>query len=165
MGAGRYFEETRIAFGRAPMASWLLVGIWLVYPVAVQTVLHPSDAVGFQDWLQGLTVPHEFTRRMLMAGELSALFGLVGLSLGMFVATIMLYRKAGFWFRLWPLVGLVSGFFGNLGWWIHKGYFDPVGALAGLAPLSLAVMIFALCDKLGRDFVFGKDAKAAQAGA
>jgi hypothetical protein len=152
---GRNFEETKEGFAVAGWRGWLLLALFMLYPVAVQTVLHPSDAVGFQYWLQGEPVPHLFTTHMLVAGELAALFSLIGLSLAVFVVTLLFYRKAGYWFRLWPLVGITVGGFGNLGWWFYTGHFDPFGALAGLAPLSLSVVIFAICDHLGRDFVMG----------
>jgi hypothetical protein len=158
-------RETKEAFATGGWRGGALVGTWLLYPVGVQMALHPWRSIQWQNYLQGLQVPYQFTMRQLVAGELSALFLLASLSLAMFLATILLYRKAGYWFRLWPLVGVTVGFFGNLGWWIATGHFDPLGALAGLAPLSLSVVIFAICEKQGREFVFGKDAKPATAGA
>jgi hypothetical protein len=165
LSAGKYCGHAKEAFTVGGWRGWWLIATWLSYPVCVATVLHPSDVIGFQDWMQGLAVPHEFTSQQQWAGELSALFALASFSLSMFMATVLLYRKAGFWFRLWPLVAVVVGLCGNIGWWIAKQHFDPVGALLGLAPLSLSVLIFAVCEKQGREFVFGKDAKPAKAGA
>jgi hypothetical protein len=167
LDVGKYIEDAKIAFAAGNWRSYWLVGTWLSYPVAVQTALHPARAIQLQDWLQGLDVPaaYELTGRQLVAGELSALFALASLSLSMFMATVLLYRKAGFWFRLYPLVGLTVGFCGNLGWWIATRHFDSVGALAGMSPLSAAVVVFAICEWQGRDFVFGKTAKPAKAGA
>jgi hypothetical protein len=161
-GTGRYFGDVKEAFSVGGWRSWWLVATWFSYPVAIQMVLHPSRSLQLQSWLQGLDVPYEFTNHQLVAGELVALFVLASLSLSMFLATILLYRKAGFWFRLWPLVGVAVGFFGNLGWWIATRHFDPVGALAGLSPLSGAVAIFGICEKLGRGFVFPEGAASAQ---
>ena len=162
LGIGRYGGDVKEAFAVAGWRGWLMVSTWLVYPVAVKTALLPPRSIQFENWAQGLPVPYGFSERVLVDGELTALACLASLSLLMFFATVLFYRKAGFWFRLWPLVGLTVGFFGNLGWWIGTGHFDPVGALAGLSPLSLSVVIFALCEKLGRDFVFGKGAAGAQ---
>jgi hypothetical protein len=164
---GKNIEDAKNAFAVGGWRGYWLLGTWLAYPVAVQAALHPARAIQLQDWLQGLYVPaaYELTSRQLVAGELSALFALASLSLAMFQATILLYRKAGYWFRLWPLVGVTVGFFGNLAWWIATRHFDPVGALAGLSPLSWSVAIFAICEKQGREYVFGKNAKPAKAGA
>jgi hypothetical protein len=160
---GRYFGDTKEAFSVGTWRGWWLITTWFLYPVAIQTVLHPSRSIQFLQYSQGLDVRYEFTTHQLVAGELAALAALASLSLSMFMATILLYRKAGFWFRTWPLVGVATGFFGNLGWWIATQNFDPVGALAGLSPLSLSVVIFAVCEWQGREFVFGKG--AARAGA
>jgi hypothetical protein len=165
MAVGSYWTHTKEAFSVGGWRSAALIGTWFCCPVAIGSVMHPSDVIGFQDWMQGLPVPHEFTSQQLWAGEFSALFALASLSLTMFVVTVLFYRKATFWFRLWPLAGIAAGFFGNIGWWVAKGNFDPAGALIGLSPLSLAVVIFAICEWQGREFVFGKDVKTAKAGA
>jgi hypothetical protein len=161
-GTGRYFGDVKETFSVGTWRGWWLAATWFLYPGAVQMVLHPSRSIQFQSWLQGLDIPYEFTTHQLVAGELTALFVLASLSLSMFLATLLLYRKAGFWFRLWPLVGVVTGFFGNLGWWIATQHFDPVGALAGLTPLSGAVAIFGICEWQGKKFVFSKGASATQ---
>jgi hypothetical protein len=167
VAVGKYLRQSKEALAAGSWRSWWLVGTWFACPVAVQSVLHPARAIQLQDYLQGLHVPaaNELTGQQLAAGELSALFALSSIALSMLMATMLLYRKAGYWFRLWPLVGLAVGGFGNLGWWIATAHFDPIGALAGMSPLSLAVGIFALCEWQGREWVFGKDAKTAKAGA
>ena len=159
---GKYFTDVKEAFSVGSWRGWWLVTTWFLYPVAVQAALHAERSIQLANWLQGLPVPYEFTSRQLLAGELMALFALAALSLSMFVATLLFYRKAGFWFRLWPLVGIAVGGFGNLGWWIATKHFDPVGALAGFAPLSLSYVVFAICEKLGKEFVFPAGKTSAQ---
>jgi cobalamin synthase len=162
---GSYLREVKEAFAVGTWRGWWLVMTWLLYPVAIQTALRPSRSIQLQNWLQGLPVPYQFTGRQLVAGELSALFALASLSLAMFLATVLLYRKAGYWFRLWPLVGVIVGFFGNLAFWIATRHFDSIGALAGFSPLAAAVVIFGVCEHLGKEFVFPEGAKPAKAGA
>jgi hypothetical protein len=153
---GRYYGDVREAFARAGFVGWLLAASWLLYPVAIQTVLHPSDAIGLQYWLQGQPVPHFFTVAMLRAGEITALIGLVVLSLFVLGLTVLFYRRADYMVWLWPLAGLLLGVAGNGGWWISKGFFDGPGALAGWAPLALMVIGEGVCERMGADFVFGK---------
>jgi hypothetical protein len=162
LDGGKYWRQVKEAFAVGSWRSVWLVGTWFACPVAVQMVLHPARSIQLQDWLQGLDVPasYQLTQHQLFAGELGAVFTLASISLSMFLATFLLYRKAGYWFRLWPLVGIVVGFFGNLGWWIATRHFDPIGAMAGLSPLSLAFAIFAVCEWQGKEFVFGKGGAA-----
>jgi hypothetical protein len=40
-----------------------------------------------------------------------------------------------------------------------RGYFDPIGALAGLTPLVAAVVCHGVCERLGANFVFGPGEK------
>jgi hypothetical protein len=158
MSAGKYSREAKEAFAGGSWRGQLLIGTWLLYPVAVTMVIKPWRSIQLGSYMQGLDVPHVFTDQQLIAGEVIALFILASLSLTMFWATVLLYRKAGYWFRTWPLVAITVGFFGNLGWWIFTQHFDPAGALVGLSPLSFSVAIFAICEKKGREFVFGKGA-------
>jgi hypothetical protein len=115
-GTGRYFGDVKEAFSVGTWRAWWLMAMYFLCPVAVQMALHPARAIQLQSYLQGLDIPYgEFTSHQLVAGELTALFILASLSLATFLATILLYRKAGFWFRLWPVAGVATGFFGNLG--------------------------------------------------
>jgi hypothetical protein len=159
---GRYLGAVKETFSVGSWRGWWLVMTWLLYPVAVTMVLKPSRSIQLGSYMQGLDVPHVFTSQQLMAGEVIALFALASLSLSMFMATVLIYRKAGFWFRMWPLVGIVVGGFGNLGWWIGTQHFDPIGALAGLSPLSMAFVVFAICEKLGKEFVFPSGSTSTQ---
>lgn len=159
---GYHYGELREALARGPIISLLLVVSWLLYPVAIQTCLHPSDAVGLQYWLQSQPVPHLFTWSMLKAGEICALMALIGLSLLIFGLTVLLYHRAGFFVQLWPLAGLLLGVFGNAGWWIGKGFFDGQGAVIGWSPLVLMGLAYVVCQRMGADFVFGKGNRPAR---
>ena len=139
--------------------GYLLVATWLLYPVAVVTVFHPADAVGFQLWLQGFVVPNTMTDRALYAGEAAALLALAVLSLVQWVIITLIYHRSQFFVQLWPLALFLIGFIANGVWWLRTGYFDPLGALAGLTPLVAAVACHGVCERLGAAFVFGPGEK------
>lgn len=153
---GKYYGDLKIAAGRGKLSSGVLIACWLVFPVAVQTVLHPTQAIGFEYWLQGQEVPRYYTMQMATAGELKALMALGGLILLMLGATVLFYRRAGYWVKLWPVPGLAVGIMANAAWWAHSGFFDRIGALAGLSALAVMVICEAVCEHIGADFVFGK---------
>jgi hypothetical protein len=136
---GRHLGAPFAMLARAGVLGWILVAIWLMYPFAVQTVIHPGDAVGFQQWIQGF-----------------ALIVLAGLSLLQLGVLVLIYRRVQFAFSIWLLALLLIGGIANMIWWMRTGYFDLAGALAGLTPLALVVGCEAACEKLGMDFVFGK---------
>ena len=50
---GKYLGGLLEAWNVSGILGYLLVLTWLLFPVAVVTAYHPSDAVGFQLWLQG----------------------------------------------------------------------------------------------------------------
>jgi hypothetical protein len=152
---GRHFGAPFAMLARAGVLTWILVAIWLMYPFAVQTVIHPGDAVGFQ-WIQGFQVSRYLTSQALVAGEITALIVLAGLSLLQLGVLVLIYRRVQFAFSIWLLALLLIGFVANGIWWLRTGYFDLAGALAGLTPLVLVVGCEAACEKLGMDFVFGK---------
>ena len=66
-GARRYLEGLHEAWRESGVFGYLLVAVWLLYPVAVVTVFHPSDAVGFQLWLQGFACRHHDQPRSMRA--------------------------------------------------------------------------------------------------
>jgi hypothetical protein len=158
-GVDRYLGGLYEAWTVSGIYGYLLVGVWLLYPVAVVTVFHPSDAVGFQLWLQGFAVPHSMTSRALNAGEGVALLSLVVLSLFQFGVITLIYRRAQFFVQFWPLALFLIGGIANGAWWYKTGYFDPEGALAGLTPLVAAVVCHGVCERLGGEFVFGPGRK------
>jgi hypothetical protein len=158
-GVDRYLGGLYEAWIVSGVLGYLLVLVWLLYPVAVVTVFHPSDAVGFQLWLQGFSVPRTMTSRALNAGEGTALLALVMLSLLQLGIVTLIYRRAQFFVQLWPLALFLVGGIANGIWWMRTGYFDPAGALAGLTPLVAAVACHGVCERLGGNFVFGPGPK------
>src|SRR5689334_10436358 len=100
MGLGNYYGNLREALARAPIVSLLLMASWLLYPVAIQTCLHPADVIGLQYWMQGQPVPHLYTSSMLRAGEICAVIGLVTLTLLIFGLTVLLYHRAEYFVQL-----------------------------------------------------------------
>jgi hypothetical protein len=154
-----YREGLHAAWMESGVLGYLLVLVWLLYPVAVVTVFHPADAVGFQAWMQGAVIPRFMTSQMLYAGEAVALLALAALSLLQFGVIVLIYRRVQFYVQLWPLAVFLVGGIANGVWWLRTGYFDPVGAMAGLTPLVAAVACQGICERLGGDFVFGPGAK------
>jgi hypothetical protein len=153
---GQHFGAPFAALARAGVLGWILIAIWLMYPFAVQTVIHPGDTVGFQQWIQGFEVSRYLTSQALVAGEVTALIVLGALSLLQLGVVVLIYRRVQFAFSSWLVALLLIGVVANAIWWMRTGYFDLAGALAGLTPLVLVVGCEAACEKLGMDFVFGK---------
>lgn len=153
---GKYYGDLKIAAGRAKLTTSVLIAGWLLFPVAVQTVLHPTHAVGFEFWLQQQEVPRYYTMHMVTVGEVKAIASLITLFLFMLGATALFYRRAGYWVRLWPVPALIVGIIANSAWWLHTGFFDRIGFLVGCSSLALMVICEAICENLGADFVFGK---------
>jgi hypothetical protein len=135
--------------------GWLLVFVWLMYPVGVASIYWPSDVLGFHAWLQGLVVPHYATMRMLIVGEIFALLSLAILSLLQLCIVVMIYRRAQFYVQLWPLATFLVGVIGNGVWWLWTGHLDPFGALFGMSPIVATVACQGVCERLGAKFVFG----------
>jgi hypothetical protein len=163
-GLGNYLGGLRGAWASSGMFGYLLVGVWLLYPTAFVTVWHPSDAVGFQLWLQGFAVPRYMTPRALYAGEAAALVALGMLSLAQYNIIQVIYSRAGFFVQLWPLATFLVGGIANGVWWLRTGHFDPEGALAGLMPLVAAVVSHGICERGAGNFVFGSDKPEFQGG-
>jgi hypothetical protein len=153
---GRHFGAPFVMLRQGGVLSWILVAIWGLYPFAVQTVIHPTDAVGFQAWVQGLPISRYVTHQALIAGEVTAIIALVGLSLLQLGVLVLIYRRLQFSFSVWLLALLLIGGVANGIWYLGTGYFDLQGALAGLTPLVLVVVCEGVCERLGQDFVFGK---------
>jgi hypothetical protein len=153
---GRHFVAPFAALSEAWYLTIFLVLIWLMYPVAVQTIIHPEDAVGFQQWLQGLPVSQFVTSQAKNWGLLNALFVLIFLFLAHFLILLLIYRQTQRSFSTWIVALLLIGVVANGMWWLRTGYFDISGALAGLMPLVLVIAIEAVFEHLGQDFVFGK---------
>jgi len=155
---GKYCGDLQIACGRAKLLVSVLVAGWLLFPVAVVTMFYPTDAIGFQHWMEHDAVPRFYTWHMATVGFFEAAAAtFIGLSPAMFLATVLFFRRAKFFVKLWPVPGVLVGVIANGFWWLDTGFFDRPGALAGLASLVLMVICEAICEHLGADFVFGKD--------
>jgi hypothetical protein len=152
----RFTAAPFVALQRSGPLGWVLGTIWVLYPFAIQTVIHPSDAVGFQAWIQGLPVAEFVSRQARATGLIIAVLVFVVLSLLHFGTLLLIYRRVQFVFSMWPLGLLLIGFVANSLWWLRTGYFDLTGCLAGLAPLGIIVVCEIVFEHLGTDFVFGK---------
>jgi hypothetical protein len=155
---GRYYDYVRVSMRLAGGIKWFLFAGWVLLPVCVQTIMHPTDAAGFGYWINGDAVPRFYSSRQVINGELMAVFAFVALIFVYLVVTVLFFRRVRFWVSLWPLAMLIAGFLDNGAWWIYyNGVFDPSGAVAGFMPMVLAGLSVALCHKLGADFVFGPE--------
>jgi hypothetical protein len=156
---GRYIGGVIETWQVSGGLKYLLVILWLLYPTAIVTVFHPADAIGFEHWLEGLPIPREVFPQTLVAGGLWAVAMLFVLSVFQFVVILLIYRRTGFFVRLWPLALILTGGIANGIWWLAKGYFDPWGAMAGLTPVVATIGCFGVCEQLGAAFVFGPGPK------
>jgi hypothetical protein len=164
---GAYAADVHVAAMRARQYSMAVALGWVVFPFAVQTVLHPSDAIRLQLRLQGQPVPHLFTAQQAASGLVEAVFALAVLVLLQMVCTVLFYRRAKLEGSsvatpaLWPIAALSVGVIGNGVWWYATGVFDPSGGLVGWSSMALTFGGEMLCNKLGRDFVLGSGTVAA----
>ena len=163
MGAwfGRHFVAPFAMFRDAGGLGLILIFLWLMYPFAIQTVLHPSDAVGFQAYIQGLPIARYISNRAMLSGLALAVIALGCLSLVHFVVLLLIYRRVQYAFSCWFVALILIGVVANGLWFLQTGYFDLLGALAGLTPLCLMVALEGVFERLGQDFVFGKDQRPA----
>ena len=158
---GVYAGHVYVAALRARHYAVAVALLWVLFPFAVQTVLHPTDAIWAQMRLQGLPVPQMFTAQQAGSGFIEALFALCILVLLQMVCTVMFYRRAKLEGSsvatpaLWPLAALSVGVIGNGCWWYATGAFDPNGGLVGWSSVALTVGGELLCNRLGRNFVLG----------
>jgi hypothetical protein len=153
---GRHFLAPFEMLREGGVLVVMLAFIWLLYPFALQTAFHPSDAVGFQEWIQDLPISHYLTRRELEWGEASALFALAFLAVVHFLVLLLIYRRVQHAFSTWLLALVLIGGIANGIWWLKTGYFDMAGALAGLSPVAIIIACEAIFEHLGQNFVFGK---------
>ena len=158
---GAYAAEVHVASARAKHYALVVALGWIAFPFAVQTVLHPVDALRLQLRLQGLPVPQMFTAQQAASGLVEAVFALCVLVLLQMVCTVLFYRNAQkegapiIMPALWPLAALLPGVIGNAAWWYATGAFDPGGCVVGLSSAALTVGSELLCNRLGRNFVLG----------
>jgi hypothetical protein len=161
MGSLRYDLAFAVGLRRAGILKWLIVVCWFLVPVLGQTIMHPTDAAGFWYWLNSQQLPRFYSSHEVVRGEFTAVFGLGAVIFVYLVAMTLFYRRAQFFVALWPIAALLVGVIGNAGWWFGTGYWDNTGALAGFFPAALAGISTAFCERLGADFVFGKDNRPA----
>jgi hypothetical protein len=153
---GKYYGNLRVACGRAKLLVSVLIAGWLSWPVSVATMFHPTDAIGFQFWLQREPVPRFYTWHQATAGVIDASVTLGCISIVMLGATVLFYRRAKFMVKLWPVPAVLIGGVASAGWWLYSGFLDKPGVLFGLSALAFTVICEAVCEHLGADFVFGK---------
>jgi hypothetical protein len=156
---GLYCSDLQVAYDRAGLLAWLIAAGWLLFPTALLTVIHPSDAIGLQYYLSGQRVPHSFTSDQLVTGEIISLAVLAVLSALLFGMMVTFYRKAGFSVMLWPPALMLVAVVGNGFWWFHSGYFDLLGFLAGCASMAITVVCEAAFVKRGQDLAFGENVR------
>lgn len=137
--------------------GYALVVIWLLYPVAIATIFHPSDAIGFQAWLQGMDIPRYVSHQAVGVGLVEALMALGILFVFHLVVVTLIYRRTQLRVQFWPLALVLVGVVANGIWYIGTGHWDFAGALAGFSPAFLAIGAHAVCERLGERFVFGPE--------
>ena len=107
--------------------GFLMVIVWLLYPVATVTIYHPAGAIGFQAWLQGMVIPHvhDLTDRQLNVGLGEALVALAVLVLIHLVLVTLIYHRAQMFVQFWPFAVFLVGGIANGLWWWRTGHWDP----------------------------------------
>ena len=164
--AGDYIEDISDALSRAGWLAWAVAAGWLICPFAVAHCFYPEDVLRLEYKLQGLRVPSGFTAQQLVVGEFWALAALGTLALLQLVLTALFYRKAQMDGAeaaapvLWPLALIVAGVVGNAAWFFGTCAWDTAGCIIGLLPPALTVGAELICNKLGREFVYGSGAAA-----
>jgi hypothetical protein len=152
---GRLFEYWRVS----GILGLLLIFILATWPVGVVTLYHPADAVGFHAWLVDLAIPEYVTLRQLIVSEVQVLMALAFLFLLQLGIVTLIYKRTGFYIALWPVGLFLIGGLANGIWYLTKGYFDPVGAMAGLTPVVTTVVIHGICERLAGKLAFGDGPK------
>lgn len=156
---GKYIGDLQVAYHRAGAIVWVIVAGWLLFPTALLTVIHPSDAIGLQYYLGGKRVPHSFTSDQLVTGEVIALATLAVLCALLFGMMVTFYRKARFTVMLWPPALMLVAVVGNGFWWVHSGYFDLLGFLAGCGSMAATVCCEMFFVERGQDLAFGENVR------
>lgn len=160
--AGQYVTDLEVALVRARRVAWLVALGWVMFPIALATLLRPGDVIYAQYKFQGMTPPEFYTAQQLSAGFIEAVFLLGVLALMQIVGTVLFYRFAQITDgdtvatpALWPCAALLPGVIGNALWFVCLGYVDVTGIILGLGPIALTYLCERLCEHLSRDFVFG----------
>jgi hypothetical protein len=141
--------------------SLVIAAGWLLYPFTLQSIIHPFAALDLAAYVSGQPIPHTATLGALRGGVFMAIMQLGALTLIELVAMTLFYRRAQFALTFWPIPIVLIGIAGNAVWWFAKGSFSLEGALVGLTPFVLMVICESIIEKLGKDFVFGKNNRPA----
>jgi hypothetical protein len=158
---GAYSAEMQVAAVRAGCVVWLVAAGWIAFPFVLATLLHPGDVINLHYVLQG-EPPHKIlTVRQMSLGFVETLFALGILLLLQLVGIVLFYRRAQVHGAriatpaLWPVAVLLPGVIGNALWFVFTRQLDASGLVIGLAPMAVTFFAERLCERLGRDFVFG----------
>ncbi len=162
-GVQEYAADVKVAYGRAGVTGWLVAGMWCLCPFVVQSIRHPEDIIRLQYIVQGQPAPPAFTAQQLAVGVVETALILGVLILCQLVCTILFYRRSKLQGAkkpatpmLWPLAVIVPGLIGNGIWYFALGYWDQTGFLIGLVPMVLTFGAELICNRLGRNFVYGE---------
>jgi hypothetical protein len=158
---GGYTSELQVAGVRGGWVSGLVAFNWFAFPFALASLLHPGDVVNLHYVLQGDS-PHKIlTAQQICVGFVEAVFAIGILLLLQLVGVVLFYRRAQVYGgriatpALWPVAGLLPGAIGNALWFVCTQQFDVTGLVIGLSSMGITLCAEQLCEKLGRDFVFG----------
>jgi hypothetical protein len=158
---GAYFSELQVALVRAKWIAPLVALGWIVFPFVLASLLHPGDVINLQYVLQGEAKHKILTSQQMVAGFVEATIALCVLLLLQLVGIVLFYRYAlvrGARIAtpaIWPLAVLLPGLIGNALWFVLTRQFDASGFVIGLAPMAVTFFTERLCERLGRDFVYG----------
>jgi hypothetical protein len=166
--AGVYVSQLHVAHAEAPLLLWGVALGWIVCPFLLRTVmLNPADMIWLQDLVQGVPVPRSFTEQQTTAGLIESVIALAVLLLLQLVGTVLFYRRSALDMgpvttpALWPIAALLPGILGNAAWYGWSGAFDLHGCLIGLSPAWLAFGGEIIINRLGKNFVYGKQSQLA----
>ena len=149
---------------RAGPLAWMIAAGWIVFPFAVQTVLHPADAVWAQYDLQGLGLAAVFHVAASGCGRDRGSVrprrpGHVADGLhGAVLPPRAVERGGSHHADARPLGLLGVRHPGNSVWFVAltlAGDLNFVGYFVGFSSVALTVGAERLCQRLGRDFVLG----------
>lgn len=161
IGLGTYEYQLLVGFKHSKFLSAVILAGWVLYPFTLQSIIHPFGALDLAAYLTGQPIPHTATLRALRGGIVMATMELGVLTLIELVAMTLFYRRAQFALTFWPIPIVLIGIFSNAAWWIYKGAFSLEGSLVGLTPFVVMVICESIIEKLGKDFVFGKNNRPA----
>jgi hypothetical protein len=158
---GAYSAELQVALVRAKWIAPLVALGWIVFPFVLASLLHPADVINLHYVLQGEPKHKIMTAQQMAADFVEAVIALAVILLLLQVGIVLFYRHAQVHGTriatpaIWPLAVLLPGVIGNALWFVFTRQFDASGLVIGLAPMAVTFFAERLCERLGRDFVFG----------